>query len=119
MLFCSVHGSWNRVSYESERKSKELIKVPHHAGWEIVAIKAANWRYWTLTLREPKKARLVDVFLITIPLVGARTQPPPLFIARCIDCGARATHLCRACLNAAFCGEHGESAFSKGCGGHE
>ncbi len=48
-----------------------IAKSEGTTGWEIVAIKAANWRYWTLTLREPKKARLADVFLITIPLVGS------------------------------------------------
>jgi hypothetical protein len=32
---------------------KEEIRIPYHAGWRIVSIKNANWRYWTLVVQEP------------------------------------------------------------------
>ncbi len=51
-------GTWYRVNYENSSKhqhqqQQEHIKIPHYAGWNIVAIKNANWRYWTLTLQSP------------------------------------------------------------------
>jgi hypothetical protein len=36
-----------------ERVHKEEIRIPYHAGWRIVAVKNANWRYWTLVVQEP------------------------------------------------------------------
>jgi hypothetical protein len=44
---------------------KEIVKIPFHAGWRIISIKNANWRYWTVTLKEHGKDVVVDCNVIT------------------------------------------------------
>ena len=59
-IYKSLNGSWYRARYEiGNEAQRELIKVPYKAGWEIVSIKSANWRYWILVLRNPQ-TRMVE-----------------------------------------------------------
>lgn len=63
VIFAGLDGLWYRVQYDvgvGEKHLKEIVKIPFHAGWSIVSIKNASWRYWTVTLREPGKDILVD-----------------------------------------------------------
>jgi hypothetical protein len=57
-------GNWYRVNYQQ----RELIKIPYYAGWNIVAIKNVNWRYWTVTLQKPpQKSASVADYLVKCP----------------------------------------------------
>ena len=59
-------GNWYRANYEtSSKQQREQIKIPHHAGWEIVTIKNVNWKYWIVTLKCPRKGSASD-FLIMV-----------------------------------------------------
>jgi hypothetical protein len=42
---------------------KEEIRIPYHAGWRIVSIKNANWRYWTLVVQEPTTGAMSELLL--------------------------------------------------------
>jgi hypothetical protein len=70
VIFAGLDGCWYRVRYdciarpenpkiEKEKNGRpvmmhrEEIRIPHHAGWRIVSVKNANWRYWTLVVQEP------------------------------------------------------------------
>jgi hypothetical protein len=111
-----LDGAWMRVQYEVPEPArqqseavKQLVKVPFHAGWSIVGIKNANWRYWTLVLRNPQTKTLEDYFLITAPMGGEGPVAPPFLLALlCAECGEKATHLCGACMSVGFCIEHGQ-----------
>jgi hypothetical protein len=46
-----------------ERAYKEEIRIPYHAGWRIVSIKNANWRYWTLVVQEPTTGVMSELLL--------------------------------------------------------
>jgi hypothetical protein len=46
-----------------ERMQKEEIRIPYHAGWQIVSIKNANWRYWTLVVQEPITRAMSELLL--------------------------------------------------------
>jgi hypothetical protein len=56
---------------DSERKKviamdmvhKEEIWIPYHAGWRIMSIKNANWRYWTLVVQEPTTGAMSELLL--------------------------------------------------------
>jgi hypothetical protein len=106
-------GAWVRVAYDSAATDKrpELVKVPFHAGWSIVAIKSANWRYWTFALRNPRTDAVEDFFVF----VGG-SAIKPFLLAKCIECGADASHLCGTCEEVGFCAEHGgESKHPERC----
>jgi hypothetical protein len=42
---------------------KEEIRIPYHAGWRIVSIKNANWRYWALVVQEPTTGAMSELLL--------------------------------------------------------
>jgi hypothetical protein len=46
-----------------DRVHKEEIGIPYHAGWRIVSIKNANWRYWTLVVQEPITGAMSELLL--------------------------------------------------------
>jgi hypothetical protein len=46
-----------------ERMYKEEIRIPYHAGWRIMSIKNANWRYWTLVVQEPITGAMSELLL--------------------------------------------------------
>ncbi len=98
-------GAWMRVAYDvaaAADKRPERVKVPFHAGWSIVAIKSANWRYWTFSLRNPCTNEVEDFFLF-----AGGSGIKPFLVAKCIDCGLNASHLCGACETVGFCPAHG------------
>jgi hypothetical protein len=104
-----LEGVWVRVQYEQQAaQAKQLIKVPFHAGWSIVAIKNANWRYWTLVLRNPQTKAHEDFFLVSPIGGGAATTPPFMLAPLCAQCGVKATHMCGSCLSVGFCIDHGQ-----------
>jgi hypothetical protein len=102
-------GRWVRVHYESKEKHKQLIKLPYHAGWTIESIKTVNWRYWTLTLRNPKTKQLEDFILFVGGSLGHAGNLQPFLGARCVDCLGEASHACGTCLEMAFCEKHAEA----------
>lgn len=108
LLYASLDGSWNRVLYDSPKpeKSVEPVKVPFKAGWTIITIKGANWRHWTLVLRNPQTGAS-DEFLLCA--VAARDRPAPLLVSSCIECAVVATRLCATCRSVGFCNAHGET----------
>jgi hypothetical protein len=83
VIYAALDGNWYRVRYDlptttadtnikTETKPKpdtqepyrELIKIPHKAGWKIVSIKNANWRFWTLVLQHPQSKLLEEYWLL-------------------------------------------------------
>jgi hypothetical protein len=96
--------------YDSPAKLKELIKVPFKAGWMIMSVKNANWRYWTVVLKSPRGE--VEEFILFSGDLEVSNKP---FIAACIDCGERATHLCKKCVNVGFCLKHTNHQHPKNC----
>ena len=78
-IYKSPNGSWYRVRYEGANEpQRELIKVPYKAGWDIVSIKSANWRYWILVLRNPQTRMVEEYFLFA----GGGERPRPFLVAR-------------------------------------
>ena len=65
VIYASLDGGWYRVMYDTllPKKAKELIKIPFKAGWRIIAVKNANWRYWTVVLQNPQTRVLEDYFV--------------------------------------------------------
>jgi hypothetical protein len=80
VIYASLDGNWYRVLYDTigcikgenqddddddkkKKKKKEIIKIPLKPGWKIVSIKNANWRYWTIVLRNPE-SKLVEDYLL-------------------------------------------------------
>jgi hypothetical protein len=55
---------WYKVTYDQKQTNgglrKEVIKLPHKAGWKIVSIKSANWKFMTLVLQEPNQTTFQD-----------------------------------------------------------
>ncbi len=110
VIFRSIDdGNWYRVLYDSptDEKYKELIRVPFKAGWRIVSVKNANWRYWTVVLRNSRTGEDEDHLLFAGGLQPDASMKPFL-LATCIECGTKATQLCGNCLNVGFCRVHGE-----------
>jgi hypothetical protein len=80
IIYAALDGKWNRVRYDipvslsgdikdeephnTRPLYREPIKVPYKAGWKIVSIKNANWRFWTLVLRNPRTNFLEEYWLI-------------------------------------------------------
>lgn len=133
VLFRGMDGVWVRVQYEQPAsaagagalQAKQLVKVPFHAGWSIVSVKNASWRHTTLVLRNPQTKRVEDFFLISSATTAAgaggegASSLPFLLAPICAECGAKATHLCGACLSVGFCVAHGEQnahGRGEGCG---
>jgi hypothetical protein len=71
VIFAGLDGCWYRVMYDSSSSApnvprvKEEIQIPHHAGWKIVLVKNANWRYWTVAVQHPVSKDVSEVFLFT------------------------------------------------------
>ena len=104
-VYKALDGNFYRVEYDNNAKtSKQLIKVPFKAGYQCVSIKAANFRYMVVVLRNPVTRLLEDYFLFSGNVDN--TTIKPFLVAACIECGSRATHLCRSCLDVAYCGDH-------------
>jgi hypothetical protein len=53
------------ISKGNSYQQRDLIKIPYYAGWNIVAIKNVNWRYWTVTLQKPPKSLLLSLIKCT------------------------------------------------------
>jgi hypothetical protein len=111
VLYGSLDGSWYRVKYDSPNHVKEELKVPFKTGWKVEAVKNANWRFWNILLKNNNKHEEYLLYSGGLPL----TEQKASLIALCIDCGIRATYLCRACRSVGFCTRHGEQAVD----GHE
>jgi hypothetical protein len=112
VIYRALDGTWYRALYDTQRRPvvREEIKVPFKAGWTIVSIKNANWRYWTIVLKSPRTTNIVEEHLLFAGgLHGGDGSPKPFLIAQCIQCGTKATGLCSSCLNVGFCKEHGET----------
>ena len=54
VIYQTLEGSWVRVQYDGSRKAETVIKIPYRAGWPLLYVKNANWRYMTVILRNPK-----------------------------------------------------------------
>ena len=66
VLYASLDGNWYCVNYEAVKQKKERIQVPFTSDWQLVAIKNANWRYWTVVLKPPYKNTIEEYFLFRI-----------------------------------------------------
>ena len=76
VIYAALDGHWYRVRYDIPQQSqasppnapdtlyREAIKVPYKAGWKLVSIKNANWRFWTLVLQNPRTQPLEEYWLI-------------------------------------------------------
>ncbi len=65
VIFAGLDGCWYRVLYDSRAKVKEEIKIPYRAGWKILSVKNANWRYLTLVVQDPVSQRIEELFLLS------------------------------------------------------
>ncbi len=110
VIYRALDSTWYRALYDnnSAQHVREPIKVPFKAGWDIVAIKNANWRYWTVTLKNPR-TNGVEEFLLFAGGLRVDGTTKPFLIASCVECGMRATHLCENCANVGFCLTHAET----------
>jgi hypothetical protein len=109
VIYRALDGTWYRVLYDNHAGPvREQIKVPFKAGWDIVAIKNANWRYWSVALKNPQTGG-VEEFLLFAGGLRVDGTTKPFLIASCVECGARATHLCKNCTNVGFCPTHAET----------
>ena len=44
-IYRSLDATWYQVIYEQPQNLREPIQIPFRAGWRLIAIKTANWRY--------------------------------------------------------------------------
>jgi hypothetical protein len=117
VLYQLLDGSWHRAMYDASNRESEMVKIPVKEGYTLVSVKNANWRYWTVVLRNLKTGLFEDYLLFHG--CGGQHHSKPFLVAMCIDCGVKATKLCGKCKNIGFCGEHGdENGHSKRCGRH-
>jgi hypothetical protein len=65
VIYASLDGCWYRVLYDTPlpKKAKEIVKIPYKAGWRLIAVKNANWRFWTVVLQNPQTQVLEDHFV--------------------------------------------------------
>lgn len=117
VIYRSLDGSWYRVMYDAAAPVvKELIKVPFKAGWTLVSVKNANWRYWTVVLRAPREEHQAEEYIL---FAGGLARPSDQhkisLIATCVHCGENASHLCGGCQNVGFCDNHGEHEHRDAC----
>ena len=89
-----------------EEKPKTLIKVPFKAGWKMVSIKAANFRYIVVALQNPVAPHTIEDRFLFVGGAAAPYALEPFLVAACIECGAKATHLCGHCMDVGYCLEH-------------
>jgi len=112
VVYRRLDGDWVQVLYDGKPPHRSYtIRVPHRAGWPIVGIKSANWRSWTLTLRDPKTQQLHDYVLLAggVTMHDNNTTSstfqlqPFLLGAQCMVCDACATHKCARGCGAVYC----------------
>ena len=89
-----------------EEKPKTLIKVPFKAGWKMVSIKAANFRYMVVALQNSVSPDTIEDHFVFVGGAVAPYNLQPFLMAACVECGAKATHLCGHCLDVGYCLEH-------------
>jgi hypothetical protein len=115
VLYELLDGTWHRATYDASNKESEIINIPVKEGYALVSVKNANWRYWTVVLRNLKTGLFEDYLLFNGH--GGQHHSKPFLVATCIDCGVKASRLCGKCKNIGFCSEHGdENGHSKRCG---
>ncbi len=110
VIYRALDGTWYRALCDSNSAQpvREPIKVPFKAGWDIVSIKSANWRYWSVVLKNPR-TNVNEEFLLFAGGLRVDGTTKPFLIASCIQCGTRATYLCKSCANVGFCPTHAET----------
>ncbi len=65
VIYKSLDQSWYRVLYESSNTRKEVVQILGHAGWNILSIKNANWRFLTIVAEGAKTKRREEFFLFS------------------------------------------------------
>ncbi len=72
VIYKSLDQSWYRVLYDASAlnvknspSNKEVIQIPRHAGWNILSIKNANWRFLTVVAEDAKSKRVEEFFLFS------------------------------------------------------
>jgi hypothetical protein len=64
VIFAGLDGVWYRVMYDGcDTQEREEIKIPYHAGWKILSVKNANWKYLTVVVQHPGSKQLEELFL--------------------------------------------------------
>jgi hypothetical protein len=57
-IFAGLDGVWYRVMYDGcASQEREEIKIPYHAGWKILLVKNANWKYLTIVVQSPYRSK--------------------------------------------------------------
>jgi hypothetical protein len=44
-------------------QQREEIKIPYHAGWKILLVKNASWKYLTVVVQSPRSKQQEELFL--------------------------------------------------------
>jgi hypothetical protein len=64
VIFAGLDGVWYRVMYDGcASQEREEIKIPYHAGWKILSVKNANWKYLTIVVQSPGSKQVEELFL--------------------------------------------------------
>jgi hypothetical protein len=64
VIFAGLDGVWYRVMYDGcASQEREEIKIPYHAGWKILLVKNANWKYLTVVIQHPTSKQVEELFL--------------------------------------------------------
>ena len=92
VIYQSFEGTWYKHNYEQQGSRSTLVKMPFQM--TVVNIQNANWKYWSVILRNAGKE---DEF---------QFSSSPSKIMSCIDCGEKAKYLCGKCLEVGFCEKH-------------
>lgn len=121
VMYRRLDGKWVRLQYDGPVQRKLEIRIPNKAGWPILTIKAANWRYWTVVLENPESREREDYVLLaggakikeenfqTNPfLVGGAAAVQKDDSAGCVVCGEEATLACTQCEEARYCKDASE-----------
>lgn len=65
VIFAALDGLWYRVLYDGNEQVREEIKIPHLAGWKIISVKNANWKYLTIVVQNPRSKKIEELFLFS------------------------------------------------------
>ena len=63
VIFAGLDGAWYRVLYDgfnSGGQEREEIEIPGYAGWKILSVKNANWKYLTVVMEHPSSKQIVE-----------------------------------------------------------
>ncbi len=64
VIFAGLDGVWYRVMYDGcASQQREEIKIPYHAGWKILLVKNATWKYLTIVVQHPTSKQVEELFL--------------------------------------------------------